>query len=84
MSKLTWIQYENIFLAILMKFINKFLHPVKWKINRINCEILIAVHIINICPHDLKRDLRFCIARYHILNFSNTFIAISALVKACE
>jgi hypothetical protein len=42
------------------------------------------IHVINVCPHNFKRDPSFCIASNHTLNIRNILVAISALMKSLK
>lgn len=81
-QEVTRVEDENIFLAILVNQVKKTLHFVQREIVGVKCKILKTIHVVNICPNNLKRNSGFCIPTDHSLNIIYIFISPSALMKS--
>lgn len=57
-------------------------HFLQWKSLRIDGEDPATIHVINVCPHRLKRNVCLTVIVDHRSNFINISIPISTLVKS--
>lgn len=78
---ITWINNQHVFLAVSVEGTDEPAHLFLGEVDGIEREILVAIHVVNVSPHNFKWDAGFCVSRDHTFEVSNVLVAVTALME---
>eukprot|EP00162_Nutomonas_longa_P014170 comp21855_c0_seq1/m.49429 comp21855_c0_seq1/g.49429 ORF comp21855_c0_seq1/g.49429 comp21855_c0_seq1/m.49429 type:complete len:488 (-) comp21855_c0_seq1:72-1535(-) len=76
------IHNEDILLAVCMQTGDKFVHFVHGIVDRVQGEIAVAVHVVDVGPHDLQRNAGSTVVGNDLLELLDTLVTPAALVES--
>jgi hypothetical protein len=75
------INHHDIVLLMVMQMVHNVLHPRQGKSLWVKCEDFAEVHVVNIGPHGLERDVCLAVVGDNFCQHEIVLIAVFALVK---
>jgi hypothetical protein len=76
-----WVDHHNLMLLMVMQVVHNVLHPQQGKSLRVKGENLAEIHVVNVGPHRLERDICSAVVHDDFCQHQIVLIAIFSLVK---
>lgn len=83
-SSLTGVQDDDVLLAVAVQAADEGLHLIRREVGGVEGEILVAVHVVDVGPHDLQGDTSSGVAGDDGLQIRHILVAVPALVEPCR